>query len=90
MTNAPPRTVVRLAGAVGALLVVLCMVFNERYHASYLYAYVFWSGVSLGSLGIVMVHHLTGGQWEHWLRRPLEAALSPLPLMALLFILAPS
>jgi hypothetical protein len=33
-----------------------------------------------------MMHHLTGGRWGVPIRRPLEAALSTLPLMALLFI----
>jgi nicotinamide riboside transporter PnuC len=30
---------------------------------SYLYAYLFWFGVTSGSLGLLMVHHAVGGGW---------------------------
>lgn len=58
----------------------------ERFYEAYLVAYVFWVGVALGSLGLLMVHHLTGGAWGVVIRRPLEAATRTLPLMALLFL----
>jgi hypothetical protein len=55
------------------------------YHA-YLTAYLFWLGLSLGSLAIVMLHHMTGGSWGFAIRRLLEAGMRTLPLMALFFI----
>ena len=54
--------------------------------ASYLAAYLFWLGIALGSLAIVMLHHLVGGFWGFLIRRPLEAAMMTLPLMGLLFL----
>jgi hypothetical protein len=53
---------------------------------SYLIAYVFWIGLTLGPLAVLMIQHLTGGGWTFPSRRILEAATRNLPLMAMLFI----
>jgi hypothetical protein len=53
---------------------------------SYLFGYLFWLGLSLGSLAILMLQHLTGGFWGLIIRRILEAAAQVLPLLALLFL----
>ena len=58
----------------------------ERFYQAYLVAYTFWLGIALGSLALLMVQHLTGGAWGVVIRRPLEAAVSTLPVMALLFL----
>ena len=41
---------------------------------AYLVAYLFWVGISLGCLALLMLHHLVGGAWGFPIRRPLEAA----------------
>jgi len=53
---------------------------------SYLIAYLFWFGVALGCLPLLMLHHLVGGAWGFAIRRILEAATRTLPLMLLLFL----
>lgn len=53
---------------------------------SYLVSYIFWSGLALGSLGLLMLHHLAGGRWGYVIRRPLEASTRTLPLIAVLFL----
>jgi hypothetical protein len=53
---------------------------------SYLLGYLFWLGLTLGSLGIVMMQYLTGGAWGVMTRRTLESATRTLPLLVLLFI----
>src|SRR3954469_21380718 len=53
---------------------------------SYLMAYLFWLGVALGALGIVMMQYLTSGAWGVMTRRTLESATRTLPLLAVLFI----
>ena len=53
---------------------------------SYLMGYLFWLGLTLGSLAIVMMQYLTGGAWGIMTRRTLESATRTLPLLALLFI----
>jgi len=45
-------------------------------------AYLFWLGIALGSLALLMVQHLTGGRWALVIRRILEAGSRTLPLMA--------
>jgi hypothetical protein len=53
---------------------------------SYLFAHLFFLGLSLGSLGLLMIHHLTAGYWGYSIRRLLESAIANLPLLAVLFI----
>ncbi len=45
-----------------------------------------WIGITLGCLALLLLQHLTGGNWGFVIRRPLEAATRNLPLMALLFV----
>jgi hypothetical protein len=93
-TYNPPDSVSRLQrlGMVGALVGVALTVLGflmsglDRFFEAYLVAYVFWAGVSLGSLALLMVIHVTGGAWGVVIRRPLEAATRTIPFMALLFI----
>ena len=53
---------------------------------SYLFAFLFFTGISIGSLALIMVHVLSGGAWGELLRQPLLAAARTLPLQALLAI----
>ncbi len=53
---------------------------------SYLMGYLFWLGLTLGCMGIVMLQYLTAGAWGIMTRRALESASRTLPLCALLFI----
>jgi hypothetical protein len=57
-----------------------------QFFQSYLPAYLFWIGISLGCLAIVMLHHLVGGGWGLPVRRLLEAGSGTLLLMAALFL----
>ncbi|MCC7125836.1 MAG: hypothetical protein IT178_13370 [Acidobacteria bacterium] len=58
----------------------------ERFYQAYLVAYTLWLGVGLGSMALLMVQHLSGGAWGIVVRRPLEAAASTIPAMAVLFL----
>ena len=49
-------------------------------------AWLLWLGVCLGSMGIVMIHHLMGGDWGFMVRRLGEHAAMTLPLLIVLFI----
>ena len=46
---------------------------------------IFWD-LSLGSCVLLMIHGLTGGRWGMFVGRSLSAAVTPLPLLALLFL----
>jgi hypothetical protein len=50
---------------------------------SYLAAFVFFTGLSLGSLALLLIHLLTGGAWGLKLRPQLLGAARGLPLQAL-------
>src|SRR5271170_6732846 len=58
----------------------------DEFFRAYLLGYMAWLGVTLGSMAILMIRHLTGGGWGMVIRRILGAAMRCLPLMALLFI----
>jgi len=42
---------------------------GDAFWQSYLIGYIFWIGITLGSLGILMIQHLTGGAWTMPSRR---------------------
>jgi hypothetical protein len=71
----------------GAVVVAACVAAGfadwAEFFRSYLIAYLFWLGVTLGSLALLMVQHLTGGRWALVIRRILEAGTRTLPLMAI-------
>lgn len=77
-----------LAVGVLALVISIAGAFSNetQFFVSYLVGYLFWLGVSLGCLGFLMIHHLTGGKWGFPVRRFYEAAAMMLPLMAVLFV----
>jgi hypothetical protein len=58
----------------------------QEFFRGYLLSYMDWLGVTLGSMAILMIRHLTGGGWGMVIRRILGAAMRCIPLMAILFI----
>ncbi len=72
----------------GACLLLICWAAGrgspQQALLSYLFAFVFFTGLSLGSMAVLFVHALTGGAWGESLRAPLLAAARTLPLQALL------
>jgi hypothetical protein len=81
------RNVSLIVGAVGLGLCVLGALFSrQQFFQAYLFAYVFFLGIALGCLGIVMLHNLSGGGWGVAIRGLLESGMNTLPLMALLFV----
>ncbi|MEM7515920.1 MAG: hypothetical protein AAF368_03210 [Planctomycetota bacterium] len=76
-----------LLGVLGLLLGGASFVFSSTlFYRAYLVAYLFAISVPLGSLGLTMLHHMTGGAWGIAIRRLTEASLRTLPLMAVLFL----
>lgn len=80
----------RLALIVGLLftlvLVVGFVLDRSQFFHSYVFAFSFWAGISIGSLVLLMLQHLTGGGWGLVIRRVLEAATRTLPLVLILFV----
>ncbi len=76
-----------MVGAVGLVLSGLGFaVDREQFFRAYLIGYLFLLGVPLGSMALMMVHHLSGGAWGLVIRRIFEASSRTLPLLALFFV----
>ncbi len=76
-----------VVGIGGLALSLGAWVLSPRsFYPAYLVGYMFWLGVALGSIGLVMLHHLVGGSWGLVIRRPLEAGVQTIPVLALLFV----
>src|SRR6266568_1243311 len=81
------RSSALIAGVVlSALLIIGAFVDRAQFFHAYLVGFVFWIGITLGSLALLMLQHLTGGAWGVVIRRVLEASTRTLPLILLLFI----
>src|SRR4051794_29482533 len=52
-------------------------------HRAWLCAYVFWLGLPLGAVTLVLVHDLTGGAWMASARPVLAAAATTMPVATL-------
>src|SRR5206468_2950336 len=76
-----------LAGGVLALLSLIGLITNPtQFFQSYLMAYMFVLGITLGCLALGMMHQLSGGAWGVVIRRPIGAASRVLPVMTALFL----
>ena len=76
-----------IVGIVFLVILIAGVFFNARqFFQAYLVGWTFWTGISVGSLALLMLQHMTGGGWGLVIRRSLEAATRALPLQAVLFI----
>jgi hypothetical protein len=76
-----------VVGVTGLAVCAAAGIFDPaRFFRSYLLAFLFWTGIPLGCLAVLMLHHLTGGGWGFLIRRPIEAATRTLPAVAILAV----
>ncbi|MHB8735116.1 MAG: hypothetical protein ACYC6M_07430 [Terriglobales bacterium] len=76
-----------ILAVVAALASLLGFFLNpQEFFPSYLLGFMLCLGAAFGSLGMLMVSHLSGGRWAVVLRRPFEAAAQTMPVLAVLFI----
>lgn len=69
------------------VVLVLIAVHDEAAAAqAWLAAYLFWAGLPIGALFLLLTHGLTGGEWGLTLRPALLAMLRAMPLLALLLV----
>ena len=87
-----PRTLGQwLSLPIGIAALIACLLLGLSHEPnqallSYLFAFFFFTGLSIGSLALLMIHAITGGAWGNSIRPPLLAAARLLPLMALAVI----
>ena len=58
----------------------------DSFYSAYLIGYMFWLGLALGCMAILMLYHLVGGAWGTVIRRILESGMMTLPMMFVLFL----
>jgi hypothetical protein len=76
-----------VAGAAGVAACILGAAVNAKPALEgYLFAYIFWIGLSLGCLSILLVHQVVAGGWGYTVQRICEAASRTLIAMAMLFL----
>jgi hypothetical protein len=89
---APPvaQTIQQRSLVIGAIAAVVSIagafVAPGSFYSAYLIGFMFWLGLSLGCMAILMLYHLVGGAWGTVIRRILESGMMTLPLMFVLFI----
>jgi hypothetical protein len=88
-----PAATARLAtrwlaiGVVAAIVAIAgAVVSSQQFFRGYLIGYMLVLGFSLGSLALLMLGHLTGGNWWMIGRRVMEAAVGNIPLLTILFL----
>ncbi len=69
-----------------AIALLIAFTRPDEFFRAYLLAFMAWLGVTLGSMAILMIRHLTGGGWGTVIRRTMGAAMRCIPFMALLFV----
>jgi len=93
-TNLPPYQGGRswilgaaIAGAIGLALTFIGMAISPRPALlAYLIAFIFWLGLALGTVTLVMANHASGARWNTTVRRLGETAGATMPLFIVLFI----
>jgi hypothetical protein len=76
-----------IIGVIGIAAGVLGAFTNrDQFFQSWLIGFLFCLGLTLGSLGLLMLQHLSGGQWGMVGRRVFEAASRTVPLLVLFFL----
>jgi hypothetical protein len=81
-----PRSRALIVAGIGLVGCAIGFVQNsEQFYRSWLIAYLLFLGISLGSMAMVMIQHLSGGAWGVF-RRIFEASSRTLLLLMVLFI----
>src|SRR4051812_10801202 len=76
-----------LVGGVAVALSLIGLFLNPtQFLQSYLMAYMWCLGATLGCLALGMIHQLSGGEWGVLIRRPIGAATRVLPVLTVLFL----
>ena len=77
----------RVIASIALVISAAFAFFNPvQFFRSYLFGYMFIAGLSLGSLAILLIYHLSGGRWGAVIRSLLEASIRVLPFLAILFL----
>lgn len=81
------RTIALGVGGIGLIGWAVGLYFSpEQALRSWLLGFIFWAGIGIGGVGILLLQYLTGGAWGVVIRRVAEAASRTIPILALMFV----
>src|SRR5262245_56531166 len=81
------RRMALFVGGAGLILTAIGLfVSRDQFFRSYLWAFLFWFGLGMGCLPLLMLYHLVGGAWGFTIRRIVECGTRTIPVMAILFV----
>lgn len=85
------QTIALGIGGLGTIIVLIFALIGspeqkEQVLRSWLLGVIFWGGIGIGSIGVLLLQHLTGGAWGVVIRRILEAGSRTIPIVFILFI----
>ncbi len=72
-----------VGGLAAAATVAGAVLDPPHFYPSYLVAWLLWFTVASGCLGLLLLHHLSGGAWGLMMRRQMEAGARTLPVVGL-------
>ncbi len=76
-----------IIGILGLALSIVGYVVNpQTFFRAYLPSFLFWFSIVAGSLAVLMLQYVTGGEWGLMIRRPLGASARTMIWMVLFFI----
>lgn len=78
-----------IGGILSIVLLVVALIFPEQREdalRAWLLGFIFWGGIGIGGLGVLILQYLTGGAWGIVIRRIAEAASRTLPIIFVLFL----
>jgi hypothetical protein len=75
---------------IGIISLLVCMIggffWPDQFFRAYLFSYMFYIGLTLGCMALVMLQYLSGGAWGLVIRRITEAVTRTIPLLGILFL----
>jgi hypothetical protein len=86
IATARPAVIALALGVIGLAAGLAGALGNGGLPGAVLMGFVFWVGLSVGGLGLLLIDHMAGGSWGAVIRRPLEAMVSALPVALLFFL----
>lgn len=77
-------------GGIGTAIILIFALLSPDYREqalrSWLLGFIFWGGIGIGSIGVLLLQYLTGGAWGVVIRRILEAASRTYKILPILFL----
>lgn len=78
-----------VGGVLSLVILVVALIlpeWREQALRSWLLGFIFWAGIGIGSIGVLLLQYLTGGAWGVVIRRVVEAGSRTLPIIFVLFL----